>query len=57
MSLLCEDADKAGVSLVLEASPYHDRSASGVERLMSFYSKFGFKEIDGHPSCMRRAPR
>lgn len=56
MSLLCVDADVAGVALVLEASPYNDRTKAGVARLMRFYGRFGFVEIPGHPACMRRVP-
>lgn len=58
MSQLCADADAAQVSLVLEASPYHDRTPKGVARLMRFYGRFGFKQIQGraHKGCMRRTP-
>lgn len=56
LGMLCRDADAAKVSLVLEASPYHDRSAEGVARLMRFYGRFGFVEIEGHPETMRRLP-
>ena len=56
MSMLCTDADVAKASLVLEASPYHDRTPEGVARLMRFYGRFGFKEIEGHPETMRRVP-
>lgn len=56
LSMLCADADKASASLVLEASPYHDRTPAGVSRLMAFYARFGFVEIKGHPGTMRREP-
>ena len=56
MTLLCKDADESDVSLVLEASPYNDRTPKGVARLMRFYARCGFEKIKGHPGCMRRLP-
>ena len=47
----CEEADRQKKNLVLEALPYGGGSKT---RLISFYKKFGFKQIQGQPRGVLR---
>lgn len=49
---VCEEADKSGLSLLLECKPDEDDTES--ERLQKFYAKFGFAVFQREPLLMCR---
>jgi N-acetylglutamate synthase-like GNAT family acetyltransferase len=53
---VCEEADKAGLVLVLWPRPYGDDVALSATQLESWYAKFGFRRIQSGPVLMARAP-
>lgn len=53
---VCEEADQAGVVLVLWPRPYGDDIALSSSMLRDWYASFGFKVIQPEPAMMARAP-
>jgi predicted GNAT family acetyltransferase len=53
---VCEEADKAGLVLVLWPRPYGDDVALSGTQLESWYARFGFRVIQPEPVLMARAP-
>jgi hypothetical protein len=55
MYKVCQEADKAGFVLLLEAKPFE--SGMDAEQLQSWYERFGFLQIQPEPVLMARQPR
>jgi len=53
---VCEEADEAGMVLVLWPRPYGDDIALSAGMLRDWYAKFGFRVIQPEPMMMARAP-
>ena len=56
MREVCEEADKAGLTLVLWPRPYGDDIALSAGMLRNWYASFGFRRIQPEPVMMARAP-
>ena len=56
MRQVCEEADKAGITLVLWPRPYGDDIAMSSGMLQLWYAEFGFRVIQPEPVLMARAP-
>ena len=56
MRQVCEEADAAGLTLVLWPRPYGDDIALGASMLQGWYAGFGFRAIQHDPVLMARAP-
>jgi len=56
MRATCRDADREGVTLLLEVQPYGDGGLS-IKQLKAWYSRLGFKESYGGSGLMMRKPR
>jgi hypothetical protein len=57
MHQVCEEADKANITLVLWAKPYGDDIALSQTQLIDWYAKrFGFQLIQQDPPLMARMP-
>ena len=53
---VCDEADQAGLVLVLWPRPYGDDIALSAGQLRDWYAKFGFRVIQPDPPLMARAP-
>ena len=53
---VCDEADKAGLTLVLWPRPYGDDIALSASMLRDWYARFGFRQIQPDPVLMARAP-
>lgn len=53
---VCEEADRAGITLVLWPRPYGDDIAMSAPMLQRWYAGFGFRAIQQDPVLMARAP-
>jgi len=56
MREVCDEADQAGIVLVLWPSPYGDDIALSAGMLRDWYARFGFRQIQSEPVMMARAP-
>lgn len=57
MHQVCEEADEAGITLVLWPRPYGDDIALSQGQLIDWYAKrFGFVQIQPNPPLMARMP-
>tara|TARA_R110000823_G_C15937072_1_gene500045 strand:- start:2719 stop:3093 length:375 start_codon:yes stop_codon:yes gene_type:complete len=53
---VCDEADAAGLTLVLWPRPYGDDIALSQAQLQAWYARFGFRVIQPAPVLMARAP-
>jgi hypothetical protein len=53
---VCDEADEAGITLVLWPRPYGDDIALSAAMLCDWYARFGFRVIQPEPVLMARAP-
>ncbi len=53
---VCEEADAAGVTLILWPRPYGGDVALSQGQLLDWYAKFGFYQIQPEPPLMARMP-
>jgi GNAT superfamily N-acetyltransferase len=56
LSEVCDEADRAGLTLVLWPRPYGDDIALSHAMLQQWYESFGFRVIQPEPVFMARAP-
>jgi GNAT superfamily N-acetyltransferase len=53
---VCDEADQAGITLILWPRPYGDDIALSQAMLIDWYARFGFRVIQPEPVLMARAP-
>ena len=53
---VCQEADEAGLTLVLWPRPYGDDIALSAGMLSDWYARMGFRVIQPDPVLMARAP-
>lgn len=53
---VCDEADQAGITLVLWPRPYGNDIALSQAMLCDWYARFGFRMIQPEPILMARAP-
>ena len=56
MQDVCDEADRAGITLVLWPRPYGDDIALSASMLQDWYAGFGFRVIQPEPVMMARSP-
>jgi len=56
LQAVCDEADEAGITLVLWPRPYGDDVALSAGQLRDWYARFGFRMIQPEPVLMARAP-
>jgi predicted GNAT family acetyltransferase len=49
MNLVCQEADANGITLILTVDPY-DTGGPSAEELQSWYSQFGFRDLQDSPN-------
>ena len=56
LAQVCQEADEAGLTLVLWPRPYGDDITLSAGMLSDWYARFGFRQIQPDPVLMARAP-
>jgi hypothetical protein len=55
MHTVCAEADRDWKTLLIQVRPFDDGAVSA-DKLMAWYSRFGFKVIQDDPCLMARSP-
>ena len=54
MNQLCLEADQAKITLIINPVPYDEYNNISVDNLVTFYSKFGFTNLQDEPLLLVR---